>query len=612
MKIYRSAFSLACAGALWCGCASAPSGEHASANTNAPTAVSTNAAHTQPDGRASQSATSSPSGTAPEAVGIDGEPVDVLSSGKGNPESYAHFAAGESFEAEAQQDQASGDSLAAARLHDQAMEEFYASVMADPGNEKTARDVAEWLFDRHQPEKAVTLLSKVARRSDVSAPILGLLARADLQAGNTNAAMAASLQAIARQPNALQSYEGELEVLVQTGKMKEALKVLDQAAKHIRETPAGLIALANLYVACRGPQTTTNDPVRLRATALLDRAATLNFSAPDLWQRMADAYAHLDEPKKAADIYNRLLAQATDSATLRNLLRQRLGEILLDARDITNAAAQFQAVVKDDPAHYPQAWYFLGIIAHSEGNFADAVSDYQKAISSAPGLELAYYRLALVLADQLRDDAALQILARARLAFPDSFDARYFNALVNVQIKDFDEAVRQLTAAESMARTNNSARLDRQFYFQFGAACERAHQFKKAEDYLQKCIDMQPDDAEALNYLGFMWADRSEKLPKARAYIEKACKMEPTNAAYLDSLGWVLFKLNQPQKALPWLVKAVDLSPEPDSTILDHLGDVYFSLHQLGKAMENWRKSIAIEPNDDIKKKLQLIDGGAT
>jgi tetratricopeptide (TPR) repeat protein len=327
---------------------------------------------------------------------------------------------------------------------------------------------------------------------------------------------------------------------------------------------------------------------------------------------MADAYAHLDEPKKAADIYNRLLAQATDSATLRNLLRQRLGEILLDARDITNAAAQFQAVVKDDPAHYPQAWYFLGIIAHSEGNFADAVSDYQKAISSAPGLELAYYRLALVLADQLRDDAALQILARARLAFPDSFDARYFNALVNVQIKDFDEAVRQLTAAESMARTNNSARLDRQFYFQFGAACERAHQFKKAEDYLQKCIDMQPDDAEALNYLGFMWADRSEKLPKARAYIEKACKMEPTNAAYLDSLGWVLFKLNQPQNALPWLVKAVDLSPEPDSTILDHLGDVYFSLHQLGKAMENWRKSIAIEPNDDIKKKLQLIDGGAT
>jgi tetratricopeptide (TPR) repeat protein len=207
----------------------------------------------------------------------------------------------------------------------------------------------------------------------------------------------------------------------------------------------------------------------------------------------------------------------------------------------------------------------------------------------------------------------LQILDRARLSFPDSFDAQFFNALVNFQLKDFDQAARRFTAAETMARSNNPARLDRQFYFQIGAACERAHQYQRAEDYLQKCIDMSPDDAEALNYLGFMWADRGEHLPKARAYIEKACKLEPNNAAYLDSLGWVLFKLNQPQAALPWLVKAADLSSaEPDATILDHLGDVYFTLRQMGKAMESWKKSLAVEPNEDIKKKLQLLNGGAT
>jgi Tfp pilus assembly protein PilF len=123
---------------------------------------------------------------------------------------------------------------------------------------------------------------------------------------------------------------------------------------------------------------------------------------------------------------------------------------------------------------------------------------------------------------------------------------------------------------------------------------------------------MDAGDAEALNYLGFMWADRGENLPKARAYIEKACKIEPKNAAYLDSLGWVLFKQNHPQDALPWLVKAVELSPEPDATILDHLGDVYLTLHQFSKAMESWKKSLAVEPNDDVKKKLQLLDGGAT
>ena len=583
MKICPSAFSLACAGALLCGCAGVPPRQTASAQTNAPPAAATNAA------------------AAAQPAEEEEEPVETLPSGKGNPEALAHFAAGESWEASGR--------------HDQAMEEFYSSVMADPGNEKTARDVAEWLLDGHHPERAVTLLSKVARRPDVSAPILNLLARADLQAGKTNAAMDASLKAIAREPNSLQNYEGKLEVLVRTGKMAAALKTLDQAAKRIRNTPADLIALANLYAACRGPQDKEKDPVRLRAVTLLDRAAGMKFSAPALWQRMADVYARLGEPKKAADIYRRLVAEAVDSATLRDVLRERLGEILLDAHEETNAAAQFQAIVQDDPARFPQAsmaWYYLAVLAHSQGRLPEAVEDLQKALRSAPGLEQAYYRLALVLADQRRGDDALRILESARSSFPDSFDAQFYNGLVNFQLQDFDQAVRCFTAAEAMARSNSPARLDRQFYFQIGAACERAHQYKRAEDCLQKCIDKGPDDAEALNYLGFMWADRGERLHKARAYIEKACKLEPRNAAYLDSMGWVLFKLNDSRAALPWLVKAVELSPEPDATILDHLGDVYLSLRQLGKAMDSWKKSLAVEPNDDIKRKLQSLDGGSS
>lgn len=583
MKICPLAISLACAGALLCGCASRPPRQTAGASTNAPPAASTNALAAQP------------------ADDEEEEPADALPSGKGNPESLAHFAAGESFEASGR--------------HEQAMEEFYNSVLADPANEKTAREVAEWLLEGHHPERAVTLLSKVARRPDVSAPILGLLSQADLRAGKTNAAMEASLKAIAREPDSLQSYEGELEVFVQTGKLAQALKTLDQAAKRIRNTPADLIALASLYAACRGPQEKENDPVRLRALALLDRAAGMKFSTPALWQRAADGYARLGEPKKAADIYNRLVAEAVDSATLRDVLRERLGEILLDAHDATNAAAQFQAIVQDDPTRFPQAsmaWYYLAILAHSQGRLAEAVEDLQKALRSAPGLEQAYYRLALVLADQRRGDDALRILDTARSSFPDSFDARFYNGLVNFQLQSFDQAVSCFTAAESLARSNNPARLDRQFYFQAGAACERAHQFKRAENYLQKCIDMEPDDAEALNYLGFMWADRGEQLPKARAYIQKACRIEPKNAAYLDSMGWVLFKLRQPQAALPWLVQAVELSPEPDATILDHLGDVYLSLRQLGRAMENWKKSLAIEPSDEVKKKLLAVDGGST
>ena len=140
-----------------------------------------------------------------------------------------------------------------------------------------------------------------------------------------------------------------------------------------------------------------------------------------------------------------------------------------------------------------------------------------------------------------------------------------------------------------------------------GAAYERNHQWEQAADYLRKCIDLGPDDAEALNYLGFMWADRGEHLAKARAYIEKAVKLDPKNAAYLDSLGWVLFKLKLPREALPWMLKAVELSPAPDATILDHLGDVYMALGQPGKAMEAWKKSLSVESNEDVQEEASVF-----
>jgi tetratricopeptide (TPR) repeat protein len=156
------------------------------------------------------------------------------------------------------------------------------------------------------------------------------------------------------------------------------------------------------------------------------------------------------------------------------------------------------------------------------------------------------------------------------------------------------------------------SQLDQRFYFQFGAACERDHSYKQAEEYLQKCIVLAPDFAEALNYLGYMLADRGEQLPRARGLIEKAVSLEPRNGAYLDSLGWVLFKLNQPHQALPQTAQGrSNIHPEPDATVLDHLGEVYLALHQIDKAVEAWKKSFAIDANEDVKHKLERYSGGS-
>jgi tetratricopeptide (TPR) repeat protein len=171
--------------------------------------------------------------------------------------------------------------------------------------------------------------------------------------------------------------------------------------------------------------------------------------------------------------------------------------------------------------------------------------------------------------------------------------------------KAYDEAIRHYTAAEVIAKATEPRRLNQAFYFQIGAAYERKGEIAEAEKYFEKCLELAPDFAEAMNYLGYMWAEHDMHLDRARELIEKAIKLEPKNAAYLDSLGWVLFRLHQPTQALDYVLKAVELSDEPDATVQDHLGDIYSALNQMDKARDAWKKSLALEENDKIRKKLE-------
>jgi tetratricopeptide (TPR) repeat protein len=344
-----------------------------------------------------------------------------------------------------------------------------------------------------------------------------------------------------------------------------------------------------------------------RAVALLDTAVSMNFSSDHLWQRTADLYQRLGEPKKAAEIYERLLsASASDASADKQSLRQQLAQIYLEADDKTNALKELQAIVRDDPTSFPNAWFALGEIAQQDDKFADASDDFQNAIRAKPELEPAYYELALAQANQHQTVDALKTLDLARARFSNGFRYEFYSGLVQREAKNFPEAIRHFAEAETVAKTVNPALLDKSFYFEVGAAYERNHQYPEADQYLQKAIDLDPDFAEALNYLGYMLADRGEQLERARSLVERAIKLDPKNGAFLDSMGWTLFKLNQPDQALPWMLKAVAASPEPDATVLDHLGDVYMGLRQVDKALDAWKKSLSVEPNDDIKKKLDL------
>ena len=98
---------------------------------------------------------------------------------------------------------------------------------------------------------------------------------------------------------------------------------------------------------------------------------------------------------------------------------------------------------------------------------------------------------------------------------------------------------------------------------------------EESEALFLQLVDTEPDDANAANYLGYMWADRQMHLEQALELISRAVSLEPENSAYLDSLGWVHFRLGDLAEAERWLRRAVDLGGNlGDGTIYCHLGEV--------------------------------------
>jgi tetratricopeptide (TPR) repeat protein len=116
---------------------------------------------------------------------------------------------------------------------------------------------------------------------------------------------------------------------------------------------------------------------------------------------------------------------------------------------------------------------------------------------------------------------------------------------------------------------------DRNLVFTRAAALERLDEVDGAALLFRQLVDSEPNDANAANYLGYMWADREMHLDEALELIAHAVELDPENSAYLDSLGWVHFRLGDLEEAERWLRRAVDLGEDlGDGTIFCHLGEV--------------------------------------
>ena len=488
----------------------------------------------------------------------------------------------------------------------EALEQFYKAVEADPANEMLAVELTKRLLQKGQGDKALSMLSKVEARPGSSGTVSAWLARACLQAGKTNQAIQASRNAIRKSPEDIGGYQVlVVEIFLQSRQPQEAVKVLTQASSVTSTNIEFLFRVTELYAVFQRTQPKEAQTIKPQALALLKRVTALKPTNPAILQRLADNYNLFGDSKTAAEIYLALIDEYSDEPGMRDFLRERLTNVYLTGSEKEKASGQIEAIVRDNPGRFPQAYYFLGILAADRKEFDRAIDYLNRGLALRPEHEQSYYDLASVQLNADRTDEALKTLGRAREKFPRSYIVEFLSGLVQTRKKNYPEAIKNFTTAEVIAAATEPRRLTAGFYYYFGAAAERQKDYILAEKLFLKSIEIDPNFAESLNYLGYMWADRSEKLNQALEFIERAVKLDPKNAAFLDSLGWVYYRLNQPKKALDYITRSIALTEEPDATLYDHLGDIHQAMGQRKEAVEAWNKSLKIEASEEVKRKIE-------
>ena len=289
---------------------------------------------------------------------------------------------------------------------------------------------------------------------------------------------------------------------------------------------------------------------------------------------------------KARNEFERLAVQAPKNS---NIL-YALGILALQSDDLKSAEKYFKQV-KGTGRRALEADYYLGQIAQSNEKYQQAINYYRRVTRGDYAFD-AQLRIARLLAKQGKPAVALETLdnlsvrgdtqyVKVVLSKGDIFRGakRYVDAM-----KIYDQALKKLPGNTDLlyARALMAERVDR---------------IDILIKDLKTILKTEPDNAHALNALGYTLADRTGRYEEALTYIQRALKLLPDDAAIIDSMGWVQYRLGNNQEALRYLTRAYDLND--DAEIAAHLGEVLLIMGETARGQKVIRKGLEQAPDDE-------------
>ncbi|MGB3897895.1 MAG: tetratricopeptide repeat protein [Mesorhizobium sp.] len=365
-----------------------------------------------------------------------------------------------------------------------------------------------------------------------------------------------------------------------------------------------------------------NDQADKAYAATIENVAS-GSAAPETWLRCAQSYSAFLARKGDKDKALSILDQAETFAPGKieiTALRDKItkgekiepliatpsdgaAEILLDLATALNRGGgepfvqlylEYALALKPDS---DAALVQLASVAEQTKDSQKAIDLYRRIPDNSPLKEVSNLQLGLNLADLDRKDEAIGHLKALVEANPT--DMRGYLALGGVYSskEDFRSAADLYDQAVSVLKTPTAA--DWNIFYQRGIAYERLKEWAKAEPNFRKALELNPDQPQVMNYLGYSWVDRGMNLQEAMAMIKKAVDLRPSDGYIVDSLGWAYYQLGQYDDSVREMERAISLKPE-DPVLNDHLGDAYWRVGRKLEATFQWTHARDMNPDPEL------------
>ncbi|MCY1021992.1 tetratricopeptide repeat protein [Pyxidicoccus sp. MSG2] len=523
--------------------------------------------------------------------------------------------------------------------HRGAVDALRLALATDDGHPLLLTRLAEEYARLGDLDKAERELRRAVERAPAYYPAHVLLGRVLLESGRFTRARMHLRRAVALKSREPEAYLVLAQLNLEAGAPDEAVKVVDALAMALPGEASGYRRLG-LALAERGDA--------LRAERLLGEASKRDPGDVEVLAALAKLYEESGRPAEAEDALARALRRDPDSqevllsagrAALKagSVVRARayfdrllslstepetvvrVAFSYLAAREPA-AAAEVLETARKAGADEPRLAYYAGLVQERMRRFPEAAEAFASVPATSDVFAEARLRRARCLSLAGAHPRALGLLKAALQDAPEDVEVRtqYARALERGGAPAKAEAVLKegLAAAPSAAlydalastlqrqgRGTEALSLlgavvaksprDEELLYALGAAHERQGDVDGALARMRAVLEVDPDHAAALNFLGYLLAQSGTNLDEAERRVLRALELHPDTGAFLDSLGWVYFRRGEYQRAVEALERASLLSPD-EPVILEHLGDAYQRASRSEEAAGAWRRALDV------------------